>query len=190
MKLLEREPLLESLREFHARATGGAGCIVFVSGEAGAGKSAVARRFCDDLPIDAAVYYGFCDAFHTPRALGPLHDIARSGLGGLSNLLAAAQDRHIVFSEFLDLLGARPSVTVIEDIHWADEATLDLLVFLGRRVADLPCMVVVTLRSDEVGGDHPLRRVLGDLATARSVRRLSVRPLSQAAVAQLAEPAA
>jgi DNA-binding CsgD family transcriptional regulator len=189
VKLLEREPLLESLREVHAGAIGGAGCIVFVSGEAGAGKSALARRFCDDLPVDAAVYYGFCDAFHTPRALGPLHDIARSGLGGLSNLLAAGQDRHIVFSEFLHLLGARPSVTVIEDIHWADEATLDLLVFLGRRVAELPCMVVVTLRSDEVGRHHPLRRVLGDLATARSVRRLSVRPLSQAAVSQLAEPA-
>jgi DNA-binding CsgD family transcriptional regulator len=186
--LLEREPLLELLRKFHAGAIGGAGCIVFVSGEAGAGKSALARRFCDDLPVDAGVYYGFCDAFHTPRALGPLHDIARSGLDGLSKLLAAGQDRHMVFSEFLDLLAARPSVTVIEDIHWADEATLDLLVFLGRRLADLPCMVVVTLRSDEVGRDHPLRRVLGELATCRAVRRLTVPPLSQAAVAQLAEP--
>jgi DNA-binding CsgD family transcriptional regulator/tetratricopeptide (TPR) repeat protein len=189
VRLQERGPLLALLREFHADAIGGAGCIVFVSGEAGAGKSALVRRFCDDLPADSALHYGFCDAFHTPRALGPLHDIARSGLDGLSNLLAAAQDRHIVFSEFLDLLAARPSVTVIEDIHWADEATLDLLVFLGRRVADLPCMVVVTLRGDEVGGDHPIRRVLGDLATARSVRRLTVPPLSQAAVAQLAEPA-
>ena len=92
-------------------------------------------------------------------------------------------------TRFLELLTARPSVTVIEDIHWADEATLDLLLFLGRRLADLPCMVVVTLRSEEVSGDHPLRRVLGDLATARSVRRLSVPPLSQAAVARLAEPA-
>jgi DNA-binding CsgD family transcriptional regulator/tetratricopeptide (TPR) repeat protein len=189
VKLLEREALLESLREVHACAIGGAGCIVFVSGEAGAGKSALVRRFCDALPVDAAVYYGFCDAFRAPRALGPLHDIARSGLDGLSELLAAGQDQHIVFSEFLDLLGARPSVTVIEDIHWADEATLDLLVFLGRRVAELPCMVMVTLRSDEVSGHHPLRRVLGDLATARSVRRLSVPPLSQAAVAELAEPA-
>lgn len=189
MKLLEREALVESLREFHAGALGGAGCIVFISGEAGAGKSALARQFCDGLPVDAAVYYGFCDAYQAPRALGPLHDIARSGLSGLSDPLAAGLDQHIVFSKFLDLLGARPSVTVIEDIHWADEATLDLLVFLGRRMADLPSMVVVTLRSDEVGGNHPLRRVLGDLATARSVRRLSVPPLSRAAVAQLAEPA-
>ena len=167
----------------------GTGCFVFVSGEAGAGKSVLARRFCDDLPVDVARYYGFCDAFHTPRALGPLHDIARSGLSRLIDLLATEQDRHTVFSEFLALLAARPSVAVIEDIHWADEATLDLLVFLGRRVADLPCMVVVTLRSDEVGGDHPVRRVLGDLATARSVRRLSVPLLSQAAVAELAGPA-
>lgn len=189
MKLLERESLLASLDEMYVRATGGAGCIVFVSGEAGAGKSALARRFCDDLPVDVARYYGLCDAYHTPRALGPLHDIARSGLGGLSELLAAAQDRHVVFDEFLDLLAARPSVAVIEDAHWADEATLDLLLFLGRRVADLPCMVVVTLRSDELGGDHPVRQVLGDLATARSVRRLSVPPLSEAAVAELAVPA-
>ncbi|KLO34143.1 hypothetical protein ABW17_26820 [Mycobacterium nebraskense] len=189
MKLLERGPLLASLHGLFVGAMGGTGCIVFVSGEAGAGKSVLARRFCDDLPVDVPRYYGFCDAYHTPRALGPVHDIARSGLGGLSNLLATDQDRHVVFGGFLDLLGARPSVAVIEDIHWADEATLDLLVFLGRRVADLPCMVVVTLRSDEVGGDHPVRRVLGDLATARSVRRLSVPPLSQAAVAELAEPA-
>ncbi|MGZ4585222.1 MAG: ATP-binding protein [Mycobacterium sp.] len=189
MELLERGPLLESLREFHLGAMSGTGCFVFVSGEAGAGKSVLARRFCDDLPVDVARYYGFCDAFHTPRALGPLHDIARSGLSRLIDLLATEQDRHTVFSEFLALLAARPSVAVIEDIHWADEATLDLLVFLGRRVADLPCMVVVTLRSDEVGGDHPVRRVLGDLATARSVRRLSVPLLSQAAVAELAGPA-
>jgi DNA-binding CsgD family transcriptional regulator len=189
VELLEREPLLVSLREFQAGSVGGGGCLVFVSGEAGIGKTALASSFCDGLAAGTAVHRGFCDSLGTPRALGPLHDIARAGLDGLAGLLAAGEDRHTLFTAFLDLLGAGPSVTLIEDAHWADEATLDLLLFVGRRVGGLPAMVVVTYRTEEVGRDHPLRRVLGDLATARSVRRLTVPALSEAAVTALAEPA-
>ena len=79
-------------------------------------------------------------------------------------------------------------VAVVEDAHWADEATLDLLVFVGRRVAATPAMVVVTYRDDEVGPGHPLRRVIGDLATARWVRRLELPALTREAVAALARP--
>jgi DNA-binding CsgD family transcriptional regulator/tetratricopeptide (TPR) repeat protein len=178
--MLERERLLGSLREVEP------GAMVFVAGEAGIGKTSLVRAFCAEQPL---VRYGFCDALGTPRALGPLHDIARSSPdSALTGLLGSGADRHTLFTAFLDLLAAGPSVTVVEDVHWADEATLDLLLFVGRRIDELPAIVIVTYRSEEVGRDHPLRRVLGDLATARHVRRLQVPALSPAAVAELAEP--
>ncbi|WP_328328682.1 LuxR C-terminal-related transcriptional regulator [Kribbella sp. NBC_00382] len=178
--MLEREAQLATLREIEP------GAMVFVSGEAGIGKTSLVRAFCADQPL---VRYGFCDALGTPRALGPMHDIARSSQdSALTALLASGADRHTLFTGFLDLLAAGPSVTVVEDVHWADEATLDLLLFVGRRIDELPALVLVTYRSEEVGRDHPLRRVLGDLATARPVHRLQVPALSPAAVAELAEP--
>jgi len=189
VELLERDSLLAELQEFYRAAVGGVGAIVFVSGEAGIGKTALTLRFCEELPAETAVHRGFCDALGTPRALGPLHDILRTSLSSLGPLLTNGHDRHTLFSAFLELLGAGPFVTVVEDAHWADEATLDLLLFVARRVIDLPGVVIVTYRSEDVDRDHPLRRLLGDLATARSVRRLSVPPLSQAAVNALAEPA-
>src|SRR5438132_12864978 len=95
------------------------------------------------------------------------------------------------FNKFLDLLSPAgdAALAVFEDVHWADEATLDLLVFLGRRVTQTRALVLVTFREDEVGPSHPLRTVLGDLATAESVQRMTVPPLSRAAVAALAGPA-
>jgi DNA-binding CsgD family transcriptional regulator len=189
VELLERDSLLAELHEIYSAAVGGVGAMVFVSGEAGIGKTALTGRFCEGLPAETVVHRGFCDALGTPRALGPLHDISRTSLSALRPLLTVGHDRHTLFSAFLDLLGTGPFVTVIEDAHWADEATLDLLLFVARRVVDLPGAVIVTYRSEDVDRDHPLRRVLGDLATARSVRRLSVPPLSVSAVTALAEPA-
>jgi tetratricopeptide (TPR) repeat protein len=79
-----------------------------------------------------------------------------------------------------------PTVAVIEDVHWADEATRDLLVYVARRIAEVNALVVVTYRDDEVGGDHPLRQVLGHVATLSAVERVSLAPLSPAGVASLA----
>src|SRR5436190_1402737 len=79
----------------------------------------------------------------------------------------------------------RPIVFVVEDVHWADEATLDLLTFLGRRISDLAALLVITFRDDEIGPLHPLRVRLGDLAAVIRTR-IQLRPLSPAAVARLA----
>jgi predicted ATPase len=90
-----------------------------------------------------------------------------------------------VFAAFLDELaqGSRPQVVVVvvEDAHWADEATLDLLVFLGRRLERHPGVAAGHYRDDEVGADHPLRGVLGALPQG-VVRHLRLEPLSEAAV--------
>jgi predicted ATPase len=190
MELLERGAFLASLDDRLTAARGGEGCMVLLGGEAGIGKTALARAFCDRHAGDARVLWGACDALRTPRPLAPLLDIGREAGGELAGLVTAEPSRHRLFSAFLDLLGSagRPVVAVIEDAHWADEATLDLLVYLGRRVGDTAAVLLVTYRDDEVGPGHPLRTVVGDLATARWVHRLSVPALSREAVAALAGP--
>jgi DNA-binding CsgD family transcriptional regulator/tetratricopeptide (TPR) repeat protein len=193
MRLLERDAPLASLDGCLADAAAGRGSLVLVTGEAGIGKSALVRAFGAGPAARAAaarVWFGGCEALRTPRPLGPLRDIARVAGGELAELVAAEAARHRIFAAFLDLLGGRPpAVAVFEDVHWADDATLDLLLFVGRRIVDAPSVVVATFRADEIGRDHPLQMVLGDLATAGTIRRLRVEPLSRSAVADLAEPA-
>ncbi|MGH8630151.1 MAG: hypothetical protein ACREU7_05220, partial [Burkholderiales bacterium] len=81
-----------------------------------------------------------------------------------------------------------PTIAVFEDVHWADEATLDLIKFLGRRIGRTASLLILTYRDDEVGAQHPLRLVLGDLPSVAMVR-LSLSPLSEAAVGTLARRA-
>ena len=82
-----------------------------------------------------------------------------------------------------------PAVVVIEDAHWADQATLDVLRVLGRRVTSLPILALVTYREEAGEDGDALRVALGDLAGAAGITRIGLEPLSQAAVATLAEGA-
>jgi AAA ATPase domain len=163
---------------------------VLVSGEAGIGKSALVKRFAERRTADARFLLGACDPLLIPRALGPLHDIARQAGGRLAALLAAGSPREELFAALLDELDqpSRPQVLVVEDAHWADEATLDLLVFLGRRLERTPAMLIVTYRNDELAADHPLLTVVTSLPR-EAVRRLPLPPLSERATAELAHRA-
>ena len=189
MDLLEREPSLEALGRLAGEAPPGQGRRVLIAGEAGVGNWLVAR-FSQVVASQGRgrVLLGACDALSTPRPLGPLQDIALQTGGALDRLLAADAPRDRLFRTFLAELdrGLMPTVAVIEDAHWADEATLDLLRFLGRRLEPIRSLLIVTYRDDEVGAKHPLRLVLGDLATTKTVRRLSLAPLSQDGVRTLA----
>src|SRR5215207_8423019 len=188
MDLLERAALLDELSGALADTAEG-GRVVLVAGEAGIGKSTLVKRFTERQAAQARFLLGACDPLLTPRALGPLHDIARQTGGRLAELLASGSPREAVFAALLDQLSRPPrQVVVVEDTHWADEATLDLLVFLGRRLERTPAMLIVTYRDDEVGADHPLRGVLGALPQG-VVRRVRPQPLSEAAVAELARRA-
>ena len=190
MELLEREQFFDELEAILSGVAAGNGRLVLVSGEAGIGKTSVVERFAEAHHQNARVLWGACDALFTPRPLGPLYDIAHQTQSNLTALLEEEAPRASIFSAVLDELedGRAPTVAIMEDVHWADEATLDLLKFLGRRINRTNAMVVVTYRDDEVGADHPLRLVLGDLPH-RSVTRLRLLPLSQAAVNTLAERA-
>ncbi|SNS60371.1 Predicted ATPase [Asanoa hainanensis] len=187
MELLERAAVLDALAE---ALTAARGSVVLVTGEAGIGKSALVRHFARRHATEARFLVGACDPLLTPRALGPLHDLGRQTGGRLAALLAAGGSREQLFTALLDELdgGGHQRVVVVEDAHWADEATLDLLVFLGRRIATTSALLVVTYRDDELAADHPLRTVVGRLP-AESVRRLPLDGLSSAAVAELAHRA-
>ncbi len=188
MQLLEREAQLASLREYASEARQGHGRLVLIAGEAGAGKSALVERLEQDLP-EARWSWGACDGLFTPRPLGPLFDLAARLGGELADLCRADAAREELFSALLRQISAPQtalSVIVIEDVHWADEATIDLLRFLGRRLRDAPVLLVVTYRDDSLAAGDPLRVAMGDLASLRSTRRVSLAPLSAAAVRILA----
>ena len=187
VRLLERESQLASLAEYAGEARQGDGRLVLIAGEAGVGKSALVEQAERGLP-EAAWYWGACDGLFTPRPLGPLYDIA-GGLGGeLLELCRADAPREELFGALLRQVGApgKLHVLVVEDVHWADEATIDLLRFLGRRIRDIPVLLLVTYRDEGLGATDPLRVALGDLATQGCVRRIGLPPLSADAVAVLA----
>lgn len=186
--LLEREEALASLEEEFEVVLAGDGRVVLVAGEAGIGKTTFVRLFADERRHHARVVWGACEALFTPRPLGPVHDIARDLGGALLERIVSGADRTSLFSMLLDALGARPTIAVFEDVHWADEATLDALKYLGRRIERAPCLLVLTYRDDELGAEHPLRLLLGDLPS-RVTKRVSLEPLSEPAVAALAERA-
>jgi DNA-binding CsgD family transcriptional regulator len=189
MELLEREDALDTLRRLLVRAREGYGSLVFIGGEAGIGKTALVRAFSAALPAATRVLVGMCDPISTPRPHGPLHDIAAHARGGIRRLRQEDLPRDVLFRETLaELADAEsPVVLIVEDIHWADSGTLDLLRFLARRIEPTSSLALVTFRDEAIGGGHPVRRLLGDVATASGVHRLILRPLSEAAVAILAD---
>lgn len=188
MELLERDSDLARLDDHFRQASAGRGRVVFLSGEAGVGKTTLIDAFRRRIAAQADVRRFSCDALSTPGPLGPVRDLAAAL--GLPNdqRLFDGESREELFRAILAALAARqePVVLIGEDAHWADGASLEILRFLGRRVADLPILDIITYRDDELGGNHPLRVILGDLATAPAVHRMNLLPLSQGAVRELA----
>ena len=187
--LLERSGQLASLEDALAavRRTGN-GRLITVAGEAGVGKTMLLSRFCSLHAADARTLWGTCDALHTPRPLGPFQDIARSTHGQLEASLAGSAKPYQVADALMDELSAdSPTILVLDDLHSADEATLDVLRLVGRRAASVPALIVAAHRSDQLSRLHPLRVVLGELRVSVA-NRLHVQPLSLAGVAELAEP--
>lgn len=163
------------------------GCVL-VSGEAGIGKTSVVRCLADAHRSCFELLWGGCEALSTPRPLGPLADLADGLPPAPSAGIHEGRTHNGLVPALLTFLRERktPLLLVIEDVHWADEATLDLIKYLGRRIQSTLALLILTYRDDELGLDHPLRKVLGELPDGFT-HRLSL--LFEAAVGQLARQA-
>ncbi|HEY6278773.1 MAG TPA: AAA family ATPase [Streptosporangiaceae bacterium] len=186
MRLLERESPLATLATYAQEADRGAGRLVLIAGEAGVGKSALVEQFAAQSRRTRWLW-GACDGLFTPRPLGPLFDLADDLGGDLLALCRAQAPREELFRALLrEVTEPGPVTVVVEDIHWADEATLDLLRFLGRRIRNSAVMIIATYRDDELAAGDALLTALGELSRQASTRRIEVAPLSEGAVADLA----
>jgi DNA-binding CsgD family transcriptional regulator/tetratricopeptide (TPR) repeat protein len=189
--VLERERELAALAAAVRDAAAGTGSVVLVSGEAGIGKSSLVEAARGALPAKARLLVGYCDDLATRRTLGPFRDLAGAAGSALARELDGGDRNRLLDALRTELSWTgQPTVLVVEDVHWADEATLDVLRFLVRRVAGLPAVLVLTYRDDELDPGHPLRNLLGLAARAERVRRLPLARLSPDAVRRLTEATA
>jgi len=187
MQLLERQAQLEELTRYLHDAGSRAGRIAFVGGEAGGGKSALVEQFTQQVGGTARVLWGHSDALQTSRVLGPVNEVA-AGLSQLpGNPIERDSSREQLFATLFERFSPPNPLTlvVLEDLHWADEATLDFVRFIGRRIQRTRCLIVATYRDDELTTSHLLRGVLGEL-TGQHTPRIRVPALSLKAIQELA----
>jgi predicted ATPase len=199
--LIGRDRELTILRQQFDAARAGNGRVVLIGGEAGIGKTALAEVLCREATERGAlVLVGRCyDLTETPPygpwvalfgryrpevGLPPLPD-AFATTGTVGDVTSRAQLFQDVLDFFVALSAARTIVVLLEDIHWADPASLDLLRFLARFLADLPILLIATYRSDELTRRHPLYALLPLLEHEASATRLDLRRLSSDAVRAL-----
>jgi DNA-binding CsgD family transcriptional regulator/tetratricopeptide (TPR) repeat protein len=187
--LVEREQELAALEAALTEASAGRARVVLVTAEAGGGKTALIDRFCADRIGSTRVLRGACDALFTPRPLGPIQDFAADVGPELESRLLGEAIPYEVAASLIDELRRRtPTVLVVEDIHWADAATQDVLRLVLRRTAAERVLIVLSYRDEALDARHPVRVMLGELATALSFTRMPLASLSPEAVAQIADP--
>ncbi len=187
-ELLERDATIDRIVSLVELAPGRGGSVIFVDGEAGAGKTSVVKAVIGAVADRTQVLVGSCDPMATPRPFGPLRDIAVAHRE-LKELATSLDAPHSAFGALLEHLrdSMRPVLLIIEDLHWADDGTLDMVTYLGRRIESTAAVMVVTLRGDEIGPGNPVGITVGSLLGGRdSVHRISLEALSIDAVRRLA----
>jgi DNA-binding NarL/FixJ family response regulator len=162
--------------------TTGGGQLVLVRGESGIGKSTFIEDFISKTPKQYDSTIAWCDPLNTPRPLGPVRDIV---VGMYRNATKPLQESDY-FEGFVALAqkAKEPLVLVIEDLHWADQKSLDWLMYVGRRLSQLPVLLIGSYRNDEVANAHPLHRALATISAARKTN-VDLPALSLNAVRQL-----
>ena len=187
MKILERESYLASLNDCATRAASGRGNVVFLGATAGGGKTTLVEEFTRTVDSRSKVATVSCDSGNMSGPFGTLADLAGAIGYGLESILDESASRDRVFRAVFTSLRDSPQPTIIigEDAHWTDEATLDLIRYLARRIGATNALIVITYRDNELDSWHPLRRLLGDLVSEPAVTRITLPPLSVSAVAVL-----
>jgi DNA-binding CsgD family transcriptional regulator len=188
MELIERDDFLTSLRGGFKKAASGEGHCFFIMGEAGIGKTSLVKTFLKEVADESIEYVGACDSLFTPRPLAPLYDLALQINEEWVQEIHSVSSRTELFTKFVHELSQRqrPVVVVFEDIHWADEATIDFVKFFARRISRTKCLFILTCRDDEVNQPYHLRNVMGELAPD-TFTRIQLTPLSRQAVQKMAD---
>lgn len=177
--ILERDDQREALAAAVDGIARDGGRVAIIYGEAGIGKSTLVDGVLADLPRQMDVAIGYCDPLNTPRPLGPVRDILRT-------FCLDPSDESGLFDGFVTAMAARqhPCVAVIEDLHWSDQRSLDWLKFVGRRITQLPLLLIVTFRDEALDAGIGLRGTIGALP-AGSTMRLPLAPLGRESVRAL-----
>lgn len=188
MKLLEREAYLDTMNSIFNGIAGSGGHTLFIAGEAGIGKTSLVREFTNKIENKTRILSGGCDALFTPRPLGPLFDISANLSPEFQRILRSNANRSALFNAFLDELKGKNQSTILifEDVHWADEATLDLIKYFSRRVNLVNCLFIVTYRDDDADRELRLRTIMGEIP-ARQQTRMNIQRLSMDSVEVLAK---
>jgi predicted ATPase len=194
----ERQLLLDLLRA----AEDGSGRLVLVGGEAGVGKTTLIERLLRDAEADdVRTLIGGCHDLETTPPFGPwreaLHSCPEdSTLPTRSTVVEAAEPSGLASKEqffslivdyVTDLTSQRPVVIVLEDLHWSDPASLDLLRFLGRDLARWRVLLIASYRDEEITRENPLFRVLPGLIREARAERIDLKPFDEVALQALIE---
>ncbi|CUR58638.1 Transcriptional regulator, LuxR family [metagenome] len=174
MRLLEREAELGLLRAALDVALAGQGCGVAIAGDSGLGKSTLIDALCTE--VDVPVLRSHCDPLDTPRPLGPFRDLDL--VGDPRDRATTERPLPEVCEEVFEQLRSRAAVLVVEDLHWVDAASVDVLRFLARRLESMPVLLILSYRDAEIGPRHSARTLLGDIASLDTLSQLSLAPLS------------
>jgi DNA-binding CsgD family transcriptional regulator len=198
--LVGREREQEVLRAEFAAACSGRGRLVLLGGEAGIGKSTLAQDLVRTMEGRAArVLAGHCyDLTNTPP-YGPWLDLFQGSqsvpdlpvppAAFAGGVLAAVTDRAALFADvrrfFAELSTTHPTLVLLEDLHWADTASLELLRHVASNLRHWPVLLLATYRVDELIRSHPFAQQLPALVREAGGVRLELRRLDEAALRAL-----
>jgi DNA-binding CsgD family transcriptional regulator len=174
-----RREELAYLQERRLAAASSHGGIVLISGDAGLGKSRLIAEFCDALAYSRwRILKGYCSEFGG-RPYAPILD----ALGSADAIdQGPVESKHeqmdAIVARFAALTARKATILVVEDLHWADAATLELLAHLGQKVGSMRLLVLASFRSEDVHEGHPAANGISKISRASRGGRIDLTPLS------------
>jgi DNA-binding CsgD family transcriptional regulator len=175
-----RREELAYLEERRREAAGSHGGVVLLAGDAGIGKSRLIAELCGPLATSRwRIGLGAC-LEHAQRPYGPVLDVLAALDRGAASLTPAATKREqldAIVDRFARITAKHAVVAVVEDIHWADAATLELLAFLAPRLERMRMLLIASFRPDALGAGHPSFAALGSVLRTPRAGRIDLAPL-------------
>ena len=184
--MVGRHSELAALNAALAATERGSGRVVVIEGEAGIGKTRLVETWsAGAIERGARILAGGCPPLVEDLPYAPVVEILRRLVEPDS--IVPTDDRGKFFGQVADVISdtTRPTVLVIEDLHWADRSTCALVAYLLSALRDDPVLLLLTVRSDDINSRHPVASLLAELTRNRRARRLVLQPLSEVEVGQL-----